>query len=83
MPGLSYRRYQRRRVRGGIKPICARLFVEAVFGNENGDGFADYLGGGVAKDRLSARVPARDHTVEILADDGVIGGLDNRVEEFS
>ena len=44
----------------------------------HGDRLADDLMRRVAKEALSAGVPREDHAVEILADDGVMGGFDDR-----
>ena len=42
--------------------------------DEPGDGLSDHFLFSVAKESLSALVPAGDHTIEILADDGIVGG---------
>jgi len=57
-----------------------RLLVGVVFGDEDGDGPADDLVGRVAEDVLGRAVPARDAAVERLADDGVLGRLDDGLQ---
>ena len=56
----------------------ARLLVQTVFGNEEGDRQTDNLLGGIAEQALGARVPAADAPRKILADDRVVGALDDR-----
>src|SRR5579862_3508259 len=53
------------------------LFVLPVLRNDEGDGLANGLFGGIAEDALGARVPARDHAIEVLAHDGIVARLDN------
>jgi len=54
-----------------------RLFIETVAWNDDRDRHADRLLGAKAEKPLRAIVPAEDHAVEILRQDGVIGGFDN------
>jgi hypothetical protein len=54
-----------------------RLLVDVVFGEEGGDGLADDLLGRVAEDALGPLVPTGDDAFERLADDGVVGRLDD------
>src|SRR5580700_951915 len=56
------------------------LFVLPVLRDDNCDGPANGLFGGVAKDTLRASVPTRDNAVEVLADDRIVTGLDNRCQ---
>ena len=49
--------------------------------HQDGDGLADDLGGGVAQDPLGGLIPARDDAVERLADDGIVGGFDDRCQQ--
>ena len=46
------------------------------------DGGAEHLFAGVAIHPLSGRVPARDHAIEGLGDDGVVRILDDRRQEL-
>ena len=57
------------------------LFGDAVGGDDQGDVAADGLLGGVAEQPLGAGVPALDDAVQRLADDGIVGGLDDRCEQ--
>src|SRR5213075_2030653 len=57
------------------------FFVEAVFGKENGDGFADHFLGGVAEDSGGCLVPTADDAAEVFGDDGIVGGVDDGGEE--
>jgi hypothetical protein len=58
--------------------IQDRGYVFLVFGpSENGDRFADDLVGGVSEDTLGAAIPTRDEAFERLADDSVIGRIDD------
>src|SRR5690606_11256694 len=53
------------------------LLAVAFGGDEHEDGLADGLLGGVPEDPLGPGVPRRDHPVERLAHDGVVGGGDD------
>ena len=53
------------------------LLAAMVRGDDHGDRVADGLGGGVAEEPFGATVPALDDAVQVLADDGVVGGFDN------
>jgi hypothetical protein len=57
-----------------------RLLALPLLRDQYRDGLADRLVGGVAEDSLGPLVPARDDAFERLADDGVVGALDNRRE---
>src|SRR5690348_5644482 len=56
------------------------LLVQAVRRVDEGDRVSGRFGGGIAEDCFRAAVPAGDNPVEVLADDGVIGGFDDRRE---
>jgi hypothetical protein len=58
-------------------PEDGRLLVQMIRRDENRDGLADGLVGGVAEDALGPLVPAHDDAFERLADDGVVGRLDD------
>ncbi len=53
------------------------LLVLKVCGDEAENGLADDFFGGVAEHALRAVVPGADDAVEVLADDGVVGGIDD------
>src|SRR5690606_36529349 len=55
----------------------ARLLRLAVRRQQDGDRPADHLVGAIAEQALGALVPTHDDAVEILADDGVVGGFNN------
>lgn len=57
------------------------FLVEAVGREENLHRLTDHFRRAVAEDDLGAPVPAQDNAGQVLADDGVIGGLDNGGEE--
>ena len=50
-----------------------RFFALEMIGNDRGDRLADHFFGGISEQSLGARIPADDHAVEVLADDGVVG----------
>ncbi len=52
--------------------------VGAILAHQQGDGLPDHLGGRVSVEALGAPVPADDRSVEVLADDCVPRGLDDR-----
>ena len=54
-----------------------RLFVDAIGRHKDGDRFADDFVGGPAEDALRTGVPGLNDAVEILGDDGVVGGFDD------
>ena len=55
------------------------VFFALQIGWDQGlDRFADHLFGQIAENPLRALVPAGDDAVEVLADDGVVGGFDDR-----
>jgi hypothetical protein len=60
-----------------------QLLILPVRWNENRDRFADYFFRRISEYPLRALVPAGDNAVEVLADDGVVGGFDDRDEPMS
>src|SRR4029453_7628966 len=54
------------------------LFVLVTWGDQDSDWFADYLIGGVPEDAFRTLVPTCDDAFERLADNRVIGRLDQR-----
>src|SRR4029077_4090556 len=58
----------------------SRLLVEPIRRNQDGDRPADALRGFVSEQALGPAIPGPDDSVEILADDGVVGGFDDRGE---
>ena len=69
-------------------PRCKRvqyipLFLVPVRRDHEHDRFAHRLCGGVAVKPLRAPVPAHDPSAEILADDGVVRGIDDSAEQKS
>jgi hypothetical protein len=56
------------------------LLADAIRRDHERDGPAQCLGGRIAEQLFGAAVPRRDDAVEILADDGVFGRLDDRCE---
>jgi hypothetical protein len=56
------------------------FFVLVAWRNKDGDWFPDYFISGVPEDSFCAFVPTGDDAVERFADDGVVGGLDERGE---
>src|SRR5579883_3571280 len=59
------------------------LFVEPIGRNDERDRFAYRLLGTVSEEALGAVVPSLDDAVEILADDGIVRGFDDRGEVLS
>src|SRR5690349_429734 len=57
------------------------LFLVPVFRNHDQDRFTDRFRGRVAVKTLRPSVPAGDAAVEILADDGVIRGIEDGAEQ--
>src|ERR1051325_6080269 len=57
------------------------FFVLAVVGNDRADRAAVHFRRGIAEHPLRRGVPRRDDAVEILADDGVVRGLNNRGQQ--
>ena len=60
--------------------ICV-LFRDAILRNDERDMAAHRLLRGVAEQALGGGVPALDDSVERLADDRIVGRLDDRREE--
>jgi hypothetical protein len=58
----------------------SRLLVEQIRRNQDGDRPADDLRGFVSEQALGSAIPGPDDSIEILADDGVVGGFDDRGE---
>src|SRR5580658_2071204 len=54
-----------------------RFFVAMSERNDQRNVLADRFSSGVSKDSLRTSVPTCDETVEIFADDGVVGGFDD------
>ena len=52
-----------------------RFFVQTVGRHHDGDRLADGLVGGVPINLLGALVPALNHAIEILGNDGVFAGF--------
>ena len=58
-------------------PKNYRFFVATLWGNNYLNRLADYLLIAVTEHSFSTLVPTCDQTVEILADDSIVGRLDN------
>ena len=56
------------------------FFIKTVRREQDGDGLADHFLGGVAEHSLGGLIPTSDDAVEVFADDGVVGGGDDRLE---
>jgi hypothetical protein len=55
-----------------------RLFLFSAIGwSQNRNRLADDFLSKVAKDTLGAAVPTRDDAIELLADDGIVAGIDD------
>ena len=52
----------------------------SIRGDDDADGPADHLAGGVAEYALGGAIPGGNVAVQILADDGVVGGFDDAGE---
>ena len=59
----------------------AGQLIRPVVRENRRNGSSDHLLGGVAECPLGAAVPAGDHAVQILAEDGIVRGLDNRSQQ--
>src|SRR5215472_5359346 len=57
------------------------FFVPAIAGDDQGNVFSDGFLCGIAEDAFGAVVPAGDDAFKSFADNGVIGGVDNRGEQ--
>ena len=57
------------------------LFLNTVRRNQHRDRLADRFPSRIAEQALGAPVPAGDDAVQILADDGVVRGIDNRAQQ--
>ena len=57
------------------------LLIPAFGWNDEGNGLTDGLGRRVPKHALGARIPRRDGPVQVLADDGIVGRIDNAGEQ--
>jgi hypothetical protein len=53
------------------------FFLEAIDGDEALDGVTDYFGCGIAEGFFSAVVPTGDDAEGVLADDGIVGSVDD------
>jgi hypothetical protein len=58
----------------------AVLLVVTIRLNDDEDGLADDFGCLVAKEALSPMIPGLNESIQIFADDGVFGRIDNRCE---
>ena len=56
--------------------VVGLFFALQVLGNQHADRLPDRLRFLVTEHPLGGRVPRRDDAVEVLGDDGVVGGLD-------
>src|SRR5690349_12637126 len=54
------------------------LLVMPILGDQHHDRLPDSFLGGVAEQTRGARIPARDRAIESLADDRVVGRVDDR-----
>jgi hypothetical protein len=54
-----------------------RLLIKPVRRNQNRDRLTYHFLGRIAEDALCALVPIDDYAVKVLADDGIIRGLDD------
>jgi hypothetical protein len=54
-----------------------RLFLAQLRRNNHGDRPADGLRGGISESALGSAVPTVDNPVQILGNNGVVGGLHN------
>jgi hypothetical protein len=52
----------------------------AIYGNEGKDRLADYLLGGIAEHPFGGVVPCLNDAIEILADDRIFRGFNDRSE---
>ena len=59
-----------------VEDLCD--FVGTIVGNQEGYVFSDDLFRGVAVHVLSAAVPAGNNAVQVFAEDGVFGGINNQ-----
>ncbi len=55
-----------------------RFLILPAFRNQNRYGFADYFLGCVTEYAFGCLVPSPDNPIQVFADDGVVGRLDNR-----
>ena len=58
-----------------------RFLVMTLWWDDSEKGRANHLFGSIAKETLCPLVPASDDAVEILADNGVVGALDDGGKE--
>ncbi len=56
------------------------LLIVAIGREQDFDGLADHLLGGVAEDALRGFIPTGDDALKGFGDDGIVGGLDNGSE---
>jgi hypothetical protein len=54
------------------------LFILPIVRQEKHDRLSDDLGGAIAEQQFRPPVPARDGSIQILRQNGVVGGFDDR-----
>src|SRR5690349_3783833 len=59
----------------------SRFFILSVGRDQQGNGPADDFLGGVAEQPLRALIPTGDRPGQVLADDRVVRGIDNRTQQ--
>src|SRR5688572_31016926 len=57
------------------------LFVKAIRRNDDGNRFADDLGGRVTKQPLRTNVPAANDAVQVFADDSILRRINNSAQQ--
>src|SRR5687768_4233027 len=56
------------------------FFITPVCWYQDGHGLPHHLLGGIAVETLCAFIPARDDAIQVLGDNRIVGGFDNRSE---
>src|SRR5579862_2492595 len=59
--------------------VC--FFVPSILGDYQGDVLANRFFGCIAEQALRTLVPTRDDAVQILADDGIVGGINDSSQQ--
>src|ERR1700761_8648932 len=59
------------------------LFVVKLFRNELENGGSDHLFGGVSKDACRSLIPGGDPSIQVLANDGIVTGVNDSGEQVS